>query len=107
MKMSRLGCEFYWNLLNFWAPNYQDQTGGLTSYKNYWQIHGISFVYSGIFFVYYDILWTWFLCFMRFRRMRRIARLTTTELRRRLAPEARLVLAGPYANNGYTLMLVM
>eukprot|EP00434_Breviolum_minutum_P043622 symbB.v1.2.038895.t1/scaffold6229.1/size19837/1 len=30
-------------------------------------------------------------------------RLTTTELRRRLAPEARLVLAGPYANNGYTL----
>ena len=36
----------------------------------------------------------------------RVARLTTTELRRRLAPEARLVLAGPYANNGYTLMLV-
>ena len=36
----------------------------------------------------------------------RVARLTTTELRRRLAPEARLVLAGPYANNSYTLMLV-
>eukprot|EP00438_Fugacium_kawagutii_P007710 Skav226429 [mRNA] locus=scaffold696:40318:46297:+ [translate_table: standard] len=29
-------------------------------------------------------------------------RLTIAELRRRLSPEARLVLAGPYANDGYT-----
>jgi hypothetical protein len=30
-------------------------------------------------------------------------RLTVTELRQRLAPDARLVLAGCYANDGYTM----
>lgn len=94
--------------------------------EDLFQIHGISFVYSGIdlyikSFYGLDSHDSWDLDGFIFgwntfqleikgpniSNGRRIARLTTTELRRRLAPEARLVLAGPYANNGYTLMLVM